>query len=98
MPDFSVRCLIEHHEGVYEERIVQCEAESLDGAIKMAMTVSASYADVLGSKVLDFAQAYGPLVEASDVGKEVFSLVRESPLSPSEYISSFFSTGTELES
>jgi hypothetical protein len=81
---------------VYEERITLWHAADIDEAISLAEAEAEEYASD-GERFLGFSQAYRLPEPLSVSGCEVFSLLRGSELSPQEYISQFFSTGTEHE-
>jgi hypothetical protein len=85
-------------ESAYEERITLWRAGALEEAAEKASTEAAAYAEFAGSShVADFRQVY----EIADVpprdGAEVFSLIRDSPLDPDDYVERFFETGTERQ-
>ena len=62
----------------------------------MAETEALNYAKNLDAEYLGLAQAY-TLAEDVGVGTEVFSLMRTSSLRPSDYLSTYFDTGMELQ-
>jgi hypothetical protein len=103
MESYSVRCIflwaprpgsVTSH--VYEERITLWHATDIDEAISLAEAEAEEYASD-GERFLGFSQAYRLPEPLSVSGCEVFSLLRGSELSPQEYISHFFSTGSEHE-
>jgi hypothetical protein len=96
MPWFSVRCLYELWGSTYEERICLWQADSFADAITQAEQEALGYAAELDATYLGLAQAY-ELPETPSSGGEIFSLIRESDLSPSEYVIRFFDTGTERQ-
>ncbi|HUN37444.1 MAG TPA: hypothetical protein VMU95_36065 [Trebonia sp.] len=96
---YGVRCLFRWPgwEGQpYEERITVWRASSLDHAIELAEREAREYAAGDGIEYLDFSQAYA-LDADGDIGAgaEVFSLLRDSDLSPGPYLDRFFDTGRE---
>jgi hypothetical protein len=101
---FAVRCVFEfgpaEREGgevaTYEERITLWHTRNFDEAFTHAEADADSYAETVGSRFLGLSQAYR-LAETPGHGAEVFSLMRDSQLAVSEYISSFFATGAERQ-
>jgi hypothetical protein len=96
---YTVRCVFRwtSWEGrPFEERITLWRADSLDDAIELAEREARTYAEENGVERLSFSQAY-QLSDGSELenGAEVFSLLRDSELTPDDYIDTFFSTGTE---
>lgn len=96
---YSVRCVFrwKDWEGEpFEERITLWRARSLEHAIGLAEAEAVSYADANGVEHIEFSQAYA-LADDSDIGDgaEIFSLIRDSELSPEDYIDTFFATGGE---
>jgi hypothetical protein len=101
MPSFSVRCVFRwapRHDqklrNLYEERITLWQADGFEDAIALAEKEAQEYASD-GEECLAFAQAYELYDDIACHGVEVYSLVRESDLEPSEYLSAFFDTGRE---
>ena len=92
---FAVRCVFHHRAlSLFEERITLWPAALGAEAIDRAVAGAAEYAEMIDGEFLGFAEAYA--VEENLVeGAEVFSLLRESDLDPTAYISSFFDTGRE---
>ena len=87
----------EETERTYEERVTLWRASSHDEAIERAGTEARDYAAVLApAEYLGLAQSYH-LPEAPADGVEVFSLLRDSDLTPSEYLDAFFDTGGERQ-
>jgi Domain of unknown function (DUF4288) len=98
---FAVRTLYEHEdlkrgrERLFEERIVLFRAGSSEEAITKAETGAQSYAANLDHlKTLDYVMAF-ELFDPPGENAEVFSLMRESRLTPDRYIDRFFDTGKE---
>ena len=83
----------------YEERITVWRAQSFDGALARAEADAAEYAalfEQMGTKRLEFMQSYMLGSDGGiEDGDEVFSLIRDSTLSPDEYIDRYFDSGTE---
>lgn len=95
---FGVRCVFRWSQPpTYEERITLWRAESLDDAIAKAEEEAASYAGKLDSEYLDIAQAYWIGSTPPGNGAEAFSLMRDSDLSPDDYLDAFFDTGNERQ-
>jgi hypothetical protein len=98
LPWYSVRCLFRHQPDIYEERITLWRAAGLDEAIALAEADAAEYArDVNDAEYLGLAQAFRLFDTTLESGMEVFSLARDSPLEPSEYLDAYFDTGTERQ-
>ncbi len=97
---FGVRCVfhttMDGKDRVYEERVTLWRAADGDEAISLAETEALEYADALDAEYLGLAQAY-TLTDDIGVGAEVFSLMRTSGLRPSDYLTAYFDTGTELQ-
>jgi hypothetical protein len=87
----------EDTERTYEERVTLWRAPSHDGAIERAEAEARDYAAVLApAEYLGLAQSYR-LSDAPADGVEVFSLLRDSELTPSDYLNAFFDTGSERQ-
>lgn len=105
MASFSVRCIFRwepksgrQREHLYEERITLWQAEDIDAASELAEGEARLYAQENDVEYLEYWQAYDLLSEIDVNGVEVFSLLRESDLKPSEYLDAFFDTGFERQS
>lgn len=83
---------------LYEERITAWNADSFEAAIVEAEKEAHEYADE-GSEPLDLFQGFWLFDEVNLIpqGVEVFSLLRESDLDPSDYLDAFFDTGAERQ-
>jgi hypothetical protein len=81
----------------YEERITLWSARDIDEAIALAEAEAQSYASESECEYLRFCQAYAMFAAISASAVETFSLLRDSSLAPTEYIDTFFATGTERE-
>jgi len=94
---FAVRHVIEN-DGSFEERITLWEAASEDEAIACAEEEARAYVSALGDpmKALGLFQSYR-LSDPPGDGREVFSLIRRSPLASEEYLATFFDTGDEFQ-
>jgi hypothetical protein len=103
MASFSVRCLFRwanrrgSDQTTYEERITLWAAESDDDAIAMAEAEAKAYATSNGVEYLNLCQCYAMFEEVAASKVEVFSLLRDSPLEPREYLRHYFVTGSERE-
>jgi hypothetical protein len=94
---FSVRCVFQWDDEppvTYEERITLWRAGNFEEAIALAEAEAADYAQMLNFRYLGLAQAY-QLSDEVGHGAEVFSLIRDNDLSPEDYLSRFFDTGSE---
>ena len=104
MPSFSTRALIrwdshtpEKKKYIYEERITLWKAKDADEAFKKSEKEALRYAKGGGNKYLGFIQSYCLFDDIEADGIEVFSLLRESDLSPKKYIDTHFDTGGEKQ-
>jgi hypothetical protein len=88
---FALRHIIKNKDA-YEERITLWHADSFEEAITRAEAEANEYAGER-SEPLGLYSAYH-LFDGPRDGAEVFSLMRRSPLSPSEYLDSYFDTGS----
>lgn len=79
---------------LYEERITLWKAIDLDEALRLSEVEANAYASE-GEAFLGLSQAYELFDELDANGIEVFSLLRESDLSPQEYLRAHFCTETE---
>ncbi|WP_267420304.1 MULTISPECIES: hypothetical protein [unclassified Curtobacterium] len=93
---FGVRCVFRHGGSTYEERIVIVLAADFDHAIAKAEDDAAEYADDVNAEYVGLAQAFALFDDLGD-GSEVFSLMRDSDLTPDEYLTAFFDTGDERQ-
>lgn len=99
---FAVRCIF-HWEsvGAYEERITLWRARGFEEAITKAEAEAEEY-ETTGDtgyviKYVGTAQASRIVAEPPEEveGAEFFSLLRDSHLSPDEYVRRFYATGAE---
>jgi hypothetical protein len=104
MATFSVRCIFrweprsdQARKHLYEERITLWSADDIDAAIALAEDEARSYVSESGGEYLDCCQAYAMFEDLEANGVEVFSLLRDSDLAPSQYVDAFFDTGSEHE-
>ncbi len=97
---FGVRTIYRHTDrssgelNLYEERVVLIRAADQDEAIEKAEDEAGRYA-AEDCEYLGYAMSFEIFEEAIEEGVEVFSLMRDHPLSPKEYIDRFFDTGAE---
>jgi hypothetical protein len=97
---YTVRCIFRWasaEESSYEERLTLWQADNLDAAIALAEGEATQYAQATDVEYLGLAQAYS-LSGTPGSGTEVYSLIRESDLSPDDYLDQFFDTGRERQS
>ncbi|MEV6904705.1 hypothetical protein [Amycolatopsis sp. NPDC051372] len=97
---YAVRCVFQWNSwrgSPFEERITLWRASSLASAIELGEREAGRYASENGVTYVDFAQAYA-LRESGELspGAEVFSLLRDSPLPPEEYVTRFYDTGGNI--
>ncbi len=93
---FSVRHVLRHQLGTYEEVVTIWRARSFAEAERRASAEAMETAKALDAELLSFAQVY-KLREYPLDGSEVFSLMRDSDLDPAEYVNHFFDTGDERQ-
>lgn len=91
-----VRCFIHMDDNYYEERITYWKTSSMDDAHNKAAEDARRYAANVGGVALDFTECYGMDEEPTEDGVEVYSNIRQSDLSPREYIERFYDTGNEF--
>lgn len=101
---FSVRTIVHRRkEAVFEERITLWRRADADDAADAALRESSEFAAEVDGEDCGLAQVYEPYgdavggLRAAADGCEIFSLVRQSDLSPGEYLDSFFDTGREQQ-
>ncbi len=93
---FSVRCVFRlGDQPDFEERITLWRSGSFEEAIELAEAEGHEYAATSGFEYLGLAQAFDLKTESLRNGTEAFSLIRTSPLEPSDYLNRFFDTGSE---
>jgi hypothetical protein len=81
---------------LYEERVIVLKSNSFDDAISEAEKEAANYAaEGSGLKYLRYVNVFKLFDEKIKDKTEVFSLMRESPLTPQEYIDEYYDTGNE---
>ncbi len=95
-PWYGVRCVIQMGD-LFEERVTLWLATDLDDAIAKAEAEAREYAGIVGGAYLGLAQAFHLAAEELESGVEVFSLIRQSPLSGDDYLAAYFDTGTERQ-
>jgi len=99
---YTVRCIFRSDSDgdgfLYEERVTLWHAKDLDDAIALAEAEAAEYAENIEAEYLGLAQAYFlPDSDPPTSSAEVFSLVRESDLAPTDYLNRFFASGRERQ-
>ncbi|MEV6626622.1 hypothetical protein AB0M83_27520 [Amycolatopsis sp. NPDC051106] len=95
---YAVRCVFQWTEAEgrpYEERITVWRAADFATALARAEAEAGEYAANSGVTYLGLAQAYATGEEVLRPGTEVFSLLRDSPLPPEQYLDRHFDTGSE---
>jgi hypothetical protein len=103
MPSFSTRCIFLFGRGgrgkrfFYEERITLWRAREENAALQKAEKEAKQYAKSAGGRYLGFIQCFRLFDKVEVDGVEVFSLVRESGLPPTQYLDRYFDTGAEME-
>jgi hypothetical protein len=80
----------------YEERITLWRASSPMEAVTLAEAEAGGYAADVAGEYLGLAQVYSLTAEPGH-GAELFSLLRDSRLSPAAYLDAFFDTGAERQ-
>lgn len=100
-PWYGVSLVYQHNRVsglAYEERILIVRAKSAEAAIEMAEAISGKEYEDESTVRLDYAMTFnifdcdGPCLPP---GTEVFSLIRDSDLTPDEYLNRFHTTGAE---
>ncbi len=100
-PWYGVRLVYQHNRlsgHAYEERILIVRAKSAEAAIEMAEAISVQEYEDESTVRLEYAMTFnifdcdGPCLPP---GTEVFSLIRDSDLTPDEYLNRFHTTGAE---
>ncbi len=102
-PWYAVRCVFRWKSPkterpgclVYEERIVLVRAHSFEEAHERGEAEAREYAAGGDMELLDFSEVFHLFDRKITDRIEVFSLLRESPLPPDEYVKRFFATGEE---
>jgi hypothetical protein len=97
---YGVRCFFRWPLSVdqaYEESVTLWRANSFGEAIAKAEVAAREYAELCDGEYLEHAQAFLIGEKAIGEGVEVFSLIRDSELEPDEYLTTFFSTGSERQ-
>ncbi len=95
---YGVRCIFKlGDQPLYEERITVWRAQSFEEAVELAEADAEQYAATHGLDYLHLAQVFDQKSEIVGSGSEVFSLIRESPLTPDDYINRFIDTGSERQ-
>jgi len=79
---------------IYEERVTIWSAPSFDEAIEKAEAEAREYAGEDG-QYLGYCVAFEMSDDPSAEGAEVYSLMREDPRKPEEYLDRFYDTGWE---
>lgn len=99
---YSVRCVFVHGDAMFEERITVWRAKDEDHAIQLAEREAAHYNEDISdspnpTRYIGLAQSFKLSDEPGAPGAEVFSLIRDSELSPDDYLNRYFDTGDEHE-
>jgi hypothetical protein len=84
---------------LYEERLTIWAERNVATAVKRAEKESRDYVSSGGGRLLNLTQAFWLHESAMRFsnGVEIFSLIRESDLTPSRYVKQVFATGFERE-
>jgi hypothetical protein len=97
---YSVKCIFVDEDDNseylyrYKERILLWEANNSEEAISYAETEAKEYSINNNCEYLEFCNSC-LLFEKPNVGKELYSISRESDLEPQEYLDEFYDTGAE---
>lgn len=100
---YSAKCLFRHRrtdEGVqrvlYEERFVLLRAADFDAAVIKAEADAEAYArEIDGCAYIGFTDLFQLFDREVGEGTELYSLLRESDLSPGDYLDRYYDTGME---
>ena len=79
---------------MYEERVILIRASTVEDAMRKGETEAKGYARE-GIEYLGFMDLYHLATDGVGDLSEVYSLMRSSNLSPTEYLDHFYDTGTE---
>lgn len=97
---FGVRCIFrtaaDHGDFYYEERVTVWPAPDATEAIRLAEEEAQQYASDIDAEYLGFAQSYA-MADDLGAGAEVYSLIRTSDLQPTDYLTTYFDTGSERQ-
>ena len=95
-PWYAVRSVVESAAGgTFEERITLWKAASMEDALIKGENEARRYAAEHGYLFTGFIEVFHLAAEHVVEGTEIFSLLRDSELPASEYISKHFDTGKE---
>jgi len=84
---------------LYEERIVVLQAQSFNDAIVEAEKEANEYAnDKSTARYLGYVNVFKLFDDTIENKTEVYSLMRDSSLDPTDYLNTFFDTGSERTS
>lgn len=104
MPSYSVKCHFEwsptkvrSQAHLYEERITLWNTNNIDQAIESAKQEARKYAKENAFTFLELTQAFWMFQDIEGNGLELFSLLRESDLAPSDYLDLFHDTRLDPE-
>ncbi|MHC4269385.1 MAG: DUF4288 domain-containing protein [Planctomycetota bacterium] len=101
---YAAKCIFKHNDldteeenaVVYEERIILVKADNEDSAVSQAEKEAREYAKGLGdTEYVDYTMVFHIFDENIILITELFSEMRESAMSPDEYIDHFYDTGKE---
>ena len=81
----------------YEERVVLVYADSEEDAVAKAEVEAKEYCQGTDMEYTRFVRVFHIFDEAIGDRTEVFSIIRESNLSPKDYLDHFYDTGLECE-
>jgi hypothetical protein len=97
---YGVKCLLEHAglsqdtaAHVYEERIVVLRAVSFEDALLRAERDATEYAKPINARNLGYSNAYKLDADSIEDATEVFSVMRELPMSPTDFITRYYDDG-----
>ena len=107
---YSVRRVIQHRPGTFEERITLWLSLSSEEAVELSAAEAEEYAQTLEAEDLGLAQCFllddfllrlaqydrpAQLPPAVSSGAEVFSLIRDVQMDAGAYLRTYFATGNE---
>jgi hypothetical protein len=97
-PWYSVRSLLyDRQNGLYEERTILVLATSTEDAIAQASKEAQDYAASVEMEYVGYSEAFHLFDPQIGAGTEVYSVMRHSNLSASEYIKRFLAREDEVE-
>jgi hypothetical protein len=93
---YGVRYLVHEKENdFYEERIIILRADNSDAALDKGTINAKEYCESLGY-ILHYIEEFPIVDDAIEEYSEVYSIMRETPDSPEDYVKKYMKTGDEV--